>query len=139
MLRDLRVESRGAGARGLAPGRRDSVWCGMDERMNSHEARGAQPEHVAAFNSASAYRSSFEDLILTYLDVAPRRDRTGARDGRRQAMRRALDNRASYYQIRDWRQGYRPAPAWACDLLQTKIARRHAAESRHLKNKTAGD
>ena len=103
------------------------------------ERNGARAEHVATLACTVAYRSGFEDLLLTYLDIAPRRDRTGARDGRRQAMRRALDNRASYYQIRDWRQGYRPAPAWACDLLQTKIARRHAAESRHLKNNTAGE
>ena len=108
----------------------------MREGMNSQRAPA---EHIRALNRSEAYRSTFEELLLTFLDIAPRRDRSGSRDGRRAAMIRALDTRATYYQIRDWRQGYRPAPQWARDLLQTKIAHRHGALDRLLKSKTAGD
>ena len=108
----------------------------MVEHLNESSARR---EHIAALDRQEAYRSTFEELLLTFLDLAPRRDRTGERDGRRAAMRHALDNRASYLQIRDWRQAHRPAPQWAWDLLATKIARRHSALDRVLKSKTAGN
>ena len=107
----------------------------MGEELNS---ASAPLEHVESFTSRVAYRCRFEDLLLTFLDIAPRRDRTGQRDGRRRAMLAALDNRASYFQIRDWRQGHRPAPQWAYELVENKIAKRHAALDRHLKSKTAG-
>jgi len=99
----------------------------MDEHLKDDRA---QLKHVARFPAAVAYRSNFEELLLTYLDLPARRDRTGRRDGRRAAMRRALDNRATYTQIRDWRQGYRPAPIWAWDLLENKIEKRQAAYAR---------
>ena len=112
----------------------------MDEHLEQH---GAQLEHLAQFAGHVAYRSAFEEMLLTFLALAPRRDRTGTRDGRRAAMRQALDNRATYYQIRDWRQGHRSAPAWAWDLIEHKLAKRQnaiaAARSRRPKAKTAGD
>ena len=101
--------------------------------------RSARLEHVASLNRGIAYRSMFEELLLTFLDLAPRRDRTGTRDGRRAEMIRALDYRASYFQITDWRKDRRAAPQWARELLETKLAKRHATIARLLKSKTAGD
>lgn len=124
------VRSRVDGGRGAA------VGIGMNEHT---KAKGAPLEHAGQLDRLQAYRSGFEDLLLTYLDIAPRRDRSGKRDGRRKAMQQALDGRASYFQIRDWRQGYRPAPAWARELIRAKIAKRQTAFARHLKSKTAGD
>jgi hypothetical protein len=97
---------------------------GMAEGMNSSSARR---EHLVDLDRPEAYRSTFEKLLLTFLDLAPRRDTIGTRDGRRAAMIRALDCRATYYQIRDWRQGYRAAPQWAWDLLDAKLAQRQEA------------
>ena len=54
-------------------------------------------------------------------------------------MIRALDYRASYFQITDWRKDRRAAPQWARELLETKLAKRHATIARLLKSKTAGD
>ena len=109
----------------------------MAEGLNRQSAR---LEHIASFNRGEAYRSTFEELLLTFLDLAPRRDRTGTRDGRRAEMIRALDNRATYFQIRDWRQGHRAAPIWAWDLLECKLAQRQEAIAiARSKRKTAGD
>ena len=57
---------------------------GMDEQL---KADGARLEHIVALDLPAAYRSTFEELLLTFLDLAPRRDRTGTRDGRRAARR----------------------------------------------------
>jgi len=55
----------------------------------------------------------------------------------------ALDNRATWIQIREWRRGNVPAPKWATELLASKMLERRAVLDRGifaaLKNKTAGD
>ncbi|MDE2103174.1 MAG: hypothetical protein KGL39_38365, partial [Patescibacteria group bacterium] len=63
----------------------------MNRAVNSEQTPA---QHAASFNSVAAYRSNFENALLNYLDLLPRRDRTGQRDGRRRAMIHALDNRA---------------------------------------------
>ena len=58
-------------------------------------------------------------------DVAPgklpRDGRDGLRDGRRAAMVAALNGRASWIMIRQWRRGIEPVPQWAKDLIADKI------------------
>lgn len=93
---------------------------------------GAQAEHLEGSAPPHAYCTPFEMMLLDYLEIAPRRDHSGRRDGRRAAMLAALDNRATYSQIRDWRQGWRKPPAWALQLLENKIARRAARLSRSI-------
>lgn len=96
----------------------------MVERMNDREESGARLEHVAPLPLLPCPRSKFDALLLAWLDLEPRHGRDGLRDGRRAAMLRALDNRATWIQIRHWRRGNAPAPKWAIDLLNTKIDRR---------------
>ena len=99
----------------------------MDARLNSREAERAVAAHAADLEACAAYRSDFDRLLLTYLELSPRSGASGLRDGRRSAMIQALDRRATWDQIRDWRHGYRRAPAWANYLIKAKLARRRSA------------
>lgn len=103
------------------------------------ERDGARGEHVATFLAYAAPRSNFDKLLLRLLELQARHGRDGRRDGRRAAMLSALNGRASWSQIREWRRGRRWAPIWAWDLLESKIAQRHAKDGELLKNKTAGE
>jgi hypothetical protein len=96
---------------------------GMAEGMNSSSARR---EHLAELDRPCAIRSEFDKALLTYLGLRPRSGADGLRDGRRAAMIRALDYRATWYQIKDWRRGWRAAPQWAIDLINRKIDSRMA-------------
>ena len=100
------------------------------------EQSSARREHVESFARYTAPRSLFDEKLCALLDLLPRTGLDGMRDGRRSAMRMALNNRASWPQIRDWRRGHRRAPAWALALLDRQIDARVA---RLLKSKTAGD
>lgn len=107
----------------------------MVDQFADSEADGAQLEHVESFPRYTAPRSLFDEKICALLDLLPRTGLDGMRDGRRSAMRMALNNRASWPQIRDWRRGRRHAPEWAIALLDRQIDNRLA---RLLKSKTAG-
>lgn len=101
----------------------------MAEGLNGRTDIRAVPEHLASLEERAAYRTDFARALLLYTGYLPRTGRTGLRDGRRAAMRRALEGRASYYQIRDWCQGWRPVPQWAKALLAEKLeARARAAQ-----------
>ena len=93
----------------------------MVEHLEQH---GAQLEHLAAFKRYSVPRSSFDQKLLSLLKLRPHPGLDGSRDGRRAAMRSALDNRTSWAMIRHWRRGTKPVPQWATDLLNAKIAER---------------
>lgn len=104
----------------------------MVEQLTQSDDNESRGEHSGKLAAPMAYRSDFEMVLLNYLDLMPRRDRTGRRDGRRKAMRDALDGRATYSQIRDWRQGWRKAPEWAYQLLADKWTKRQAAIAQGL-------
>ena len=86
--------------------------------MNAHA------EHVDNFKRYPVPRSSFDRALLALLALRPHNGLDGSTDGRRAAMRHALDNRASWPSIRHWRRGTRQAPQWAVDLINRKIADR---------------
>ena len=109
-----------------------AVGIGMAEGMNSLRAPS---EHPGWLNAYRVPRTKFDAAMQALLDFSSR----VRRDGRHAKMVAALDGGATIGQIRHWRAGRRRVPQWADDLLQTKIARRHSALDRHLKNKTAGD
>ena len=93
----------------------------MVEQLNS---AGAARDHVAALDRQASPRSSFDRALLAYLALQPRSGASGLRDGRRAAMVAALDARATWLQIREWRRGNARAPLWALDLLDKKMAER---------------
>ncbi len=105
--------------------------------MNAHA------EYLVALDRQLTPRSSFDQALLDFLALRPRSGADGMRDGRRAAMVAALDNRATWIQIREWRRGNVPAPKWATELLASKMLERRAVLDRGifaaLKNKTAGD
>ena len=96
----------------------------MDEQLKEH---GARLKHLESFPPQVSPRTPFDRAMLTYLGLLARDGRDGMRDGRRAAMRAALDNLATWSQIREWRRGRAKAPAWAIDMLAKKIERRTRA------------
>lgn len=109
----------------------------MDERLNSSNAvprAGAPSKHVEPFAPRACPRSAFDDALLFYLMLQARDGRDGMRDGRRAAMIHALDNRATWIQIRHWRRGTGRVPQWARDLILDKIAKR-LSRAEHVKAK----
>lgn len=104
----------------------------MDERL---KANGARSEHVESLPAYRVPRTNFDEALHALTAIPYRL----ARDGRRAAMLRALDNEATWGQIKHWRAGRRLVPAWAWDLIETKLARRQEAIARaRSKRKTAG-
>ena len=77
----------------------------------------ARPNHTGQLATYRVPRTKF-DAALHALTNTPYRL---SRDGRRAAMVRALEGRATWGQIKHWRAGRRKAPAWALDLLNAKI------------------
>ena len=100
--------------------------------MNSpHDSAAAPLEHIESFASYRVPRTQFDEALHALTDIPYRL----SRDGRRAAMIRALDNSATWGQIKHWRAGRRRPPQWAIDLLASKI---DARVKRLLKSKTAG-
>lgn len=81
----------------------------------------ARAEYPDMFPAPLSPRSQFDRALLTYLGLRPRSGVDGIRDGRRRAMLNALDGRATWPQIREWRRGRAQAPKWAIDLINHKI------------------
>ena len=106
----------------LAGGR--MLGCGMDASNQEQSVERATHEHIAALDARTCPRSDFDRALLFYLDLLPRSGRDGMRDGRRAAMIRAFDNRATWIMIRHWRRGTGRAPQWAKDLLLWKTNQR---------------
>ena len=100
-------------------------------------ARNAPLNHIDQLAERAAPRSPFDQALLDYLQLAPRSGATGLCDGRRFAMVRALESRATWSQIREWKRGRRRAPQWAIDLLREKIAARRAELDRGLTSLSA--
>ncbi len=97
----------------------------MAEGLNSSTNRkqeNAPAEHLGVFPAYRVPRTNF-DVALHDLTAVPYRL---SRDGRRAAMLTALDNLATWGQIKHWRAGRRAVPKWARDLLARKIAARRA-------------
>ena len=103
----------------------------MVEHLAQHSAH---LEHLESFPAECVPRSNFDQMLLDLLDLNPRNGTDGKRDGRRAAMVAALEGRANYCTIRQWRRGARRPPAWALQLLENKIARRVARLSRSIAN-----
>jgi hypothetical protein len=93
------------------------------------KADGARSEHVEQFAGYRVPRSDFDAALHALTEIPFRL----SRDGRRAAMQAALDNSATWGQIKHWRAGRRSAPQWAVDILKNKLARRHEADERGLK------
>lgn len=91
----------------------------MDEHS---KADGADLGHFEKLPDYRVPRTNF-DLALHALTGTSYRLK---RDGRRAAMRAALDNCATWGQIKHWRAGRRRPPQWAIDLLNRKIDERTA-------------
>ena len=66
-------------------------------------------------------RTPFQRAMLRLTGYEPTDGRAGKRDGRRAAMLRAIDNRASWPALRSWLRGDIPAPQWVVDLVATKL------------------
>ena len=88
------------------------------------QANGARLEHIASPAGRVPPRTPFDRALLELLTLEARDGRDGLRDGRRAAMIRALDWRATWSQIREWRRGRVRAPEWARDMIREKIAAR---------------
>lgn len=97
----------------------------MDEQLDEH---GARLKHVESFAAPVSPRTPFESALLRLLLLQARDGRDGLRDGRRAAMVAALDHRATWIQIREWRRGRAKVPQWVKDLLARKIAARRIAD-----------
>ena len=93
------------------------------------ENESARQEHPAIFPRPVCPRTLFDAALLQLLELQARDGRDGLRDGRRAALLKALDNRATWNQIRHWRRGTGRVPQWAVDLLANKIAARRAKDS----------
>lgn len=106
----------------------------MAERLNGLKGKDAVPEHLASFEPRPATRSNFDAALLAYLERQPRSGRDGLRDGRRAAMLAVFEGRATWHQIKDWRRAWRRVPAWAWDMLDSKLAarERNTAIARNL-------
>lgn len=100
----------------------------MGEQLNSTRAPA---EHVATFPANTMPRSPFDAMLCRLVMRRPVSGRDGKRDGRRAAMRQALDYRANWPAIRAWRRGEIQAPQWAVDLVARKLAERAAIDSSH--------
>lgn len=100
----------------------------MDEQPH---ANGAGVEHTESFPARPCPRTPFEKALLGLLLLQARDGRDGLRDGRRAAMIHALDNRATWIQIRHWRRGTGRVPQWAKELLASKIAARRQADEQN--------
>lgn len=95
-----------------------------DEEM-FHVKRGAAhngPENYSAgLPSPVRPRTIFDALICKIVGCQPCNGRSGLTDGRRAKMITALEDRATWSQIRHWRRGEISAPAWAVELLTNKL------------------
>lgn len=89
----------------------------------------AAVEHIGPLDRPTVPRSNFDRAMLAYLQLTALDGRNGLSDGRRRRMVTALNNRASWETIRHWRRGTRPAPQWAVELLDSKIAARQAIDN----------
>ncbi|MFA5897674.1 MAG: hypothetical protein WC829_01045 [Hyphomicrobium sp.] len=98
----------------------------MDEQLQEH---GAQLEHVDTFARPVCPRTDFDAALLRLLFLQAIDGRNGKCDGRRRAMVEALDNRATWIQIRHWRRGTGRVPQWAKDLIASKIAKRRQLDA----------
>lgn len=96
----------------------------MSEELNG---TSAQLEHVESFAAPTSPRTPFDKALLTYLGLLARHGRDGTRDGRRSAMLQALEGKATWSQVREWRRGRARAPQWAIVLLNKKIESRARA------------
>ena len=89
--------------------------------MDSTEQASTPLEHVENFPRRAIPRSAFDRALLKLLRLKALDGRNGLRDGRRRAMVQALEGRASWDQIRQWRRNRQPAPQWAIDLLTRQL------------------
>ena len=89
----------------------------MNERL---KADGARRKHVDRFVPRASPRTDFDRALLKLTGYTAKHQLDGVHDGRLEAMRAALEYRATVHQIRDWRKG-KPAPKWARDLLASKL------------------
>ncbi len=92
----------------------------MVARSNDNAAKHALPEHLEALPRTPSHRTAFDRLICEVIGCKPTDGLDGKRDGRRDAFRRALNGKATYDQIRDWRRGKAKPPQWAVDMLAEK-------------------
>ena len=98
----------------------------MVEHFAGTRANSARREHVESLERAPSPRSNFDKALLRLLELEARDGRDGLRDGRRSAMLEALEHRATWSQIREWRRDRARAPQWALDMLARKLALRQA-------------
>ena len=90
--------------------------------MVEHAAQSsAQHEHVESFAAPPSPRTEFDRALLRLIGLRAKHQLDGRRDGRHAAMRKALDDRATFHQIRDWRRGKARPPQWAIELVATKL------------------
>lgn len=101
----------------------------MDEGSKQH---GAEVEHLGVLPLHTRPRTPFDAALHALLELTPRTGLDGIRDGRRSAMLAALDNRATWKQIRHWRRGTNRPPLWAIEMLKRKLARRQEGSERGL-------
>jgi hypothetical protein len=114
----------------------------MDDGIERSETVGASGKHVESFPRVPSPRSNFDKALLRLLELQARDGHDGLRDGRRSAMLQALERRATWSQIREWRRDRARAPQWALDMLEAKLRERAAGDLEAgalLKSKTAGD
>lgn len=97
----------------------------MVERLEAVPADSARHEHSDALAYPVRTRNIFDDLLMAVAGISA----APARDGRRAAMRSALDNRATWEQIKHWRRGTIAAPIWAIKILTDKLAARAALQN----------
>lgn len=100
----------------------------MVEHSEHLDDARAELEHAGTFARAPLPRSTFDKALLRLLELEARDGRDGMRDGRRAAMIRALEGRATWGQVRQWRRGVARAPQWARRLVAEKLAARRARD-----------
>ena len=98
----------------------------MVEHFAGTRANSARLKRVESLERAMPPRSNFDKALLRLLELEARNGASGLRDGRRRAMLEALEYRATWSQIREWRRDRARAPQWACDMLARKLALRQA-------------
>ena len=100
----------------------------MVERSEASEAHGARLEHDESFPRRPSPRSNFDKALLRLLELRARDGRDGLKDGRRKALLEALEGKATWSQIREWRRARAQAPQWARVMLARKLADRRAQD-----------
>ena len=85
------------------------------------EETSARAEHCASLPPPAVPRTIFAAAMLKLTGYQATNGRDGKCDGRRAAMLKALDNRASWPALRSWLRGDRGVPQWALDLLLSKL------------------